>query len=166
MTPNIPRPRSKGRLFLTSPDPAVKPALDFRYFTDPEGYDAATFVAGIKAARRVAQQSPFKEWLKAEIAPGPKIQSDADISEYARRAAHTVYHPAGTTKMGDLRDPKAVVDAKLRVRGVKGLRVADAGVFPDMVSINPMLTVLAIGEGAAEIIAKERGWKGDAAARL
>ncbi|GMK57929.1 hypothetical protein CspeluHIS016_0407630 [Cutaneotrichosporon spelunceum] len=167
MTPNIPRPRSKGRLFLTSSDPEVKPALDFRYFTDPEGYDAATFVEGIKAARKVAQQSPFKEWLKEEIAPGPLVQTDEQISEYARRAAHTVYHPAGTTKMGDVtRDSKAVVDGKLRVRGVKGLRIADAGVFPDMVSINPMLTVLAIGEGAAEIMAAEKGWKGDNAARL
>ncbi|CAK9782649.1 putative choline oxidase [Cutaneotrichosporon oleaginosum] len=166
MTPNIPRPRSKGRLYLTSSDPSVKPALDFRYFTDPEGYDAATFVAGIKAARKVAQQSPFKEWLKEEIAPGPKVQSDENISEYARRAAHTVYHPAGTTRMGAASDDMAVVDPELRVKGVKGLRVVDAGVFPDMVSINPMLTVLAIGEGAAEIMAKERGWKGDAAARL
>lgn len=167
MTPNIPRPRSRGRLFLTSSDPQVKPALDFRYFTDPEGYDAATFVAGIKAARKVAQQSPFKEWLKDEIAPGKKVQSDAAISEYARKAAHTVYHPAGTTKMGNTdKDEFAVVDSKLRVRGIKGLRIADAGVFPDMVTINPMLTVLAVGEGAAELIALGRGWKGDAAARL
>jgi len=59
MTPNIPRPRSRGRLFLTSSDPNVKPSLDFRYFTDPEGYDAATIVAGLKAAREVAKQAPF-----------------------------------------------------------------------------------------------------------
>lgn len=167
MTPNIPRPRSKGRLYLTNADPSVKPALDFRYFTDPEGYDAATFVAGIKAAREVAKQSPFKEWLKHEVAPGAKVQSDEAISEYARRAAHTVYHPAGTTKMGDTnKDEFAVVDSNLKVKGIKGLRIADAGVFPEMVSINPMLTVLAIGEGAAELIALGRGWKGDAAARL
>lgn len=167
MTPNIPRPRSRGKLYLTSADPSVKPALDFRYFTDPEGYDAATFVAGIHAARKVAQQSPFKEWLKEEVAPGLKVQSDEDISEYARRVAHTVYHPAGTTKMGDVkRDQYAVVDSKLRVRGIKGLRIADAGVFPDMPSINPMLTVLAVGENAAEMIAQEQGWKGDNAGRL
>lgn len=167
MTPNIPRPRSRGRLYLTSADPNVKPALDFRYFTDPEGYDAATFVAGIKAARKVAQQSPFKEWLKKEIAPGKLIQTDEEISEYARRAAHTVYHPAGTTKMGNtVTDEFAVVDHELRVRGIKGLRIADAGVFPDMVTINPMLTVLAVGENAAEMIARQHGWKGDAAARL
>ncbi|KAH7323106.1 choline oxidase [Stachybotrys elegans] len=167
MTPNIPRPRSKGRIYLTSADPAVKPALDFRYFTDPEGYDTATLVAGIKAARRVAEQSPFKEWLSHEVAPGPKVQSDEDISEYARRAAHTVYHPAGTTKMGDVtKDKMAVVDPKLKVRGIRGLRIADAGVFPEMPTINPMLTVLAVGERAAELIAMEQGWNPNTRARI
>ncbi|PNY25584.1 Choline oxidase [Tolypocladium capitatum] len=163
MTPNIPRPRSRGRVYLTSADPAVKPVLDFRYFTDPEGYDAATLVSGIKAARKIAQQSPFKEWLKEEVAPGPRVQSDEDIGEYARRVAHTVYHPAGTTKMGDVgRDEYAVVDPELKVRGVGRLRIADAGVFPEMPSINPMITVLAIGERAAELVAMEDGWKPDA----
>lgn len=167
MTPNIPRPRSRGRIYLTSNDPAVKPALDFRYFTDPEGYDAATFVEGIKAARKIANQSPFKEWLKQEVAPGPKIQSDEDISEYARKVAHTVYHPAGTTKMGDVTTDKfAVVDPKLKVRGIKKLRIADAGVFPEMPTVNPMLTVLAVGERAAELIAMEEGWKPDTRSRL
>ncbi|KAJ5331007.1 hypothetical protein N7476_000790 [Penicillium atrosanguineum] len=159
MTPNIPRPRSRGRLYLTSSDPSVKPALDFRYFTDPEGYDAATIVSGLKAAREIAQQAPFKNWIKREVAPGPKIQTDEELSEYGRRVAHTVYHPAGTTKMGDIiRDPLAVVDHELKVRGLKGVRIADAGVFPDIPSINPMVTVLSVGERAAEMIAEEAGW--------
>ena len=167
MTPNIPRPRSRGRIYLTSNDPAAKPALDFRYFTDPEGYDAATFVAGIKAARKIADQAPFKDWLKKEVAPGPKCQTDEEISEYARRVAHTVYHPAGTTKMGNTQtDNYAVVDPKLKVRGIGKLRIADAGVFPDMPSINPMVTMLAIGERAAELIAMEEGWKPDTKPRL
>lgn len=163
MTPNIPRPRSKGRLYLTSSDPSVKPALDFRYFTDPEGYDAATLVAGFRAARRVATQAPFKDWIKREVAPGPNLTTDEELSEYGRRVAHTVYHPAGTTKMGDVhRDQYAVVDSELKVRGMKGVRIADAGVFPAMPSINPMLTVLGIGERAAEMIAEEAGWKREA----
>jgi choline dehydrogenase-like flavoprotein len=167
MTPNIPRPRSTGRLYLTSKDPSVKPALDFRYFTDPEGYDAATFVFGIKAARKIAQQAPFKDWIKREVAPGPAIQTDEELSEYARRVAHTVYHPAGTTKMGDLtKDKDAVVDSHLRVRGLKGIRIADAGVFPTMTTINPMLTVLGIGERAAEMIAEEAGWRREEGATL
>jgi len=156
MTPNIPRPRSRGRLYLTSADPGVKPALDFRYFTDPEGYDAATLVYGIRAARKVAEQAPFRDWIKREVAPGPALQSDEELSLYARRAAHTVYHPCGTTRMGDVRtDPLAVVDEKLRVRGLKGLRIVDAGVFPTIPTINPMLTVLGFAERAAELIEEE-----------
>ena len=167
MTPNIPRPRSRGRIYLTSSDPTVKPALDFRYFTDPEGYDAATFVFGIKAARRIAKEAPFKNWIKREVAPGPDVNTDEALSEYARKAAHTVYHPAGTTKMGDVtNDDMAVVDSHLRLRGLKGVRIADAGVFPVMTSINPMLTVLGIGERAAEMIAEEAGWRREERARL
>lgn len=169
MTPNIPRPRSRGRVYLTSSDPTVKPALDFQYFTDPEGYDAATFVFGMRAARKIAQQEPFKSWIKREVAPGPKLQTDEELSEYARRVAHTVYHPAGTTKMGDVyNDELAVVDPSLRIRGLKKVRIADAGVFPSMPTINPMLTVLGIGERAAEMIAEEAGWRrpGQEQARL
>lgn len=167
MTPNIPRPRSKGQLYLTSSDPSMKPALDFKYFTDPEGYDAATIVAGLKAARRVAQQEPFKSWLKREVAPASSVTTDEALSEYGRKVAHTVYHPAGTTKMGNLsKDEMAVVDPKLRVRGLKGVRIADAGVFPVMTSANPMMTVLGIGERAAEMIAEEAGWRREERASL
>ncbi|KAI0130418.1 hypothetical protein BJ170DRAFT_620107 [Xylariales sp. AK1849] len=156
MTPNIPRPRSRGRLYLTSSDPSVKPALDFRYFTDSEGYDAATLVYGMRAARKVAEQAPFKDWIKQEIAPGPKLQTDEELSLYARKAAHTVYHPCGTTRMGDVvKDDMAVVDEKLYVRGLKKLRIADAGVFPTIPTINPMLTVLGVAERCAEMIAEE-----------
>ncbi|TAQ84164.1 hypothetical protein B7494_g7517 [Chlorociboria aeruginascens] len=100
MTPNIPRPRSRGRIFLSSADPSVKPSLDFRYFTDAGGYDAATIVAGLRAARKIAQQAPFRDWLKREVAPGPKIQTDEELSEYGRRVAHTVYHPAARPRWG------------------------------------------------------------------
>ncbi len=160
MTPNIPRPRSRGRIYLTSADPTVKPALDFQYFTDPTGYDASTLVAGLRAARKVAAQAPFSTWLKREVAPGPSVQSDEALSAYARSVAHTVYHPAGTTKMGDVAvDGMAVVDCELRIRGLGGVRIADAGVFPEMTSVNPMVTVLAIGERCAEIVAGEAGWR-------
>ncbi|ERS99021.1 hypothetical protein HMPREF1624_04216 [Sporothrix schenckii ATCC 58251] len=160
MTPNIPRPRSRGTLYLTSADPNVKPALDFGYFTDPEGYDAATFVHGIRAARKIAEQAPFKDWILREVAPGPQVQTDEDISEYARRAAHTVYHPVGTTRMGD--DALAVVDERLRVRGMRRVRIADAGVFPTIPSINPMLTVLGVAERCAEMMIEEANGRADA----
>ncbi|PSK99487.1 choline dehydrogenase-like flavoprotein [Murinocardiopsis flavida] len=152
MTPNIPRSRSRGKLWLTSADPSVKPALDFRYFTDPDDYDARTIVDGLKIARRIAATEPFASWLKREVAPGPDITTDEALSEYGRRAACTVYHPAGTCKMGAADDPMAVVDPRLRVRGRTGLRIADASVFPTMPSPNPMVTVLAVGERAADLI--------------
>ncbi|MDA8369115.1 MAG: GMC family oxidoreductase N-terminal domain-containing protein [Nocardiopsaceae bacterium] len=157
MTPNIPRSRSRGKLWLTSSDPKDKPALDFRYFTDPDDYDATTIVDGLKIAREIAATEPFASWIKREVAPGPRLTTDADLSEYGRRAAHTVYHPAGTCKMGAVDDTMAVVDPTLKVRGLSGLRVADASVFPTMPSPNPMVTVLAIGERAADLIRADRG---------
>ncbi|MFB8765495.1 GMC family oxidoreductase [Nocardiopsis alba] len=156
MTPNIPRSRSRGRLYLTSSDPEAKPALDFRYFTDPEGYDEQTIVDGLKIAREVAETEPFKSWIKREVAPGPKVRTDEELSEYGRRAAHTVYHPAGTCRMGAVDDDAAVVDPRLRVRGLKGLRVADASVFPTLPTPNPMVMVLALGERAADLIREDR----------
>ncbi|KAH7252959.1 hypothetical protein FSOLCH5_013802 [Fusarium solani] len=160
--PLIPRPKSVGRLYLKSSNPHEKPALDFQYFTDKEGYDSSILVDGIKACRKIAEQEPFKSWIKREIAPGPHLTTDAQLDEFARLASGTVYHPACTTKMGDVKiDPMAVVDTELRVRGIKGLRVADAGVFPTMLSVNPMLTVLAVGERCAELVALDAGWKED-----
>lgn len=156
MTPNIPRSRSRGKLYLTSPDPAVKPALDFRYFTDPEDYDARTIVDGLRIAREIAATEPFRSWIEREVAPGPGVTTDAELSEYGRRAAHTVYHPAGTCKMGADSDETAVVDPRLRVRGLAGLRIADASVFPTLPTPNPMVTVLAVGERAADLIRADR----------
>ncbi|MCK8677585.1 GMC family oxidoreductase [Streptomyces lichenis] len=152
MTPNVPRARSIGRMWLTSADPTVHPALDFRYFTDPEGHDERTVVEGLKIAREVAATDPLRGWLRREVAPGPSVVSDADLSEYGRRAAHTVYHPAGTCRMGAADDPAAVVDPELRLRGTDGLRIVDASVFPTMPTINPMVTVLLVAERAADLV--------------
>ncbi|MER7052562.1 MULTISPECIES: GMC oxidoreductase [unclassified Streptomyces] len=152
MTPNVPRARSVGRMWLRSADPDVKPALDFRYFTDPDGHDERTIVDGLRIAREVASTAPLSDWLLREVAPGPDVRSDADLSEYGRRAAHTVYHPAGTCRMGADDDPLAVVDPQLRLRGHDGLRIVDASVFPTMPTINPMVTVLLAAERAADLI--------------
>ncbi|MUL43226.1 FAD-binding protein [Streptomonospora sp. PA3] len=156
MTPNIPRSRARGKLWLTSADPSVKPALDFRYFTDPAGHDARTIVDGLKIAREIAATEPFTSWLKREVAPGPGVTTDEGLSEFGRRAAHTVYHPAGTCRMGAEDDDLAVVDPRLRVRGLSGLRIADASVFPTLPTPNPMVTVLATGERAADLIRDDR----------
>ncbi|AGZ41969.1 GMC family oxidoreductase [Actinoplanes friuliensis] len=154
MTPNIPRPRSVGRLWLTSADPSVKPALDFGYFTDPDGYDEQTIVDGLRIAREVAATEPFKSWIAREIAPGPHLQTDEELSAYGRAAAHTVYHPAGTCRMGAISDDLAVVDPELRLRGCTNVRIADASVFPTMPSVNPVVAVLMIGERAADLVAE------------
>ncbi|WP_217572166.1 GMC family oxidoreductase [Streptomyces sp. GbtcB7] len=152
MTPNIPKPRSRGRLYLTSADPSVKPALDFRYFTDEDDYDGRTLVDGIRIARRIARTEPLAGWLKREVCPGPEVTDEEELSAYARQVAHTVYHPAGTCRMGAMDDRLAVVDPELRVRGLDGLRIADASVFPTMPAVNPMIGVLMVGEKCAELI--------------
>ncbi|MDF4253851.1 GMC oxidoreductase [Streptomyces sp. WMMB303] len=155
MTPNIPKSRSRGRVYLTSADPEVKPALDFKYFEPDENgfdYDGQTLVDGIKLARKVAQAEPFAKWLKREVFPGPEVTDDEEISELVRKAAHTVYHPAGTCRMGAEDDALAVVDPRLRVRGLTGIRIADASVFPTMPAVNPMIGVLMLGEKAVDLI--------------
>ncbi|MFE6130739.1 GMC family oxidoreductase [Streptomyces sp. NPDC056437] len=152
MTPNIPKPHSRGRLYLTSADPEVKPALDFRYFTDEDDYDARTLVDGIRIAREIARTEPLAHWLKREVCPGPEVTGDEELSEYARKVAHTVYHPAGTCRMGAQDDELAVVDPELRIRGLDGIRIADASVFPTMPSVNPMIGVLMVGEKCAELL--------------
>ncbi|MEU4087874.1 GMC family oxidoreductase [Streptomyces aureus] len=152
MTPNIPKPRSRGRLYLTSADPSVKPALDFRYFTDEDDYDGRTLVDGIRIAREIAAAEPLAGWLKREVCPGPEVTGDEELSAYARQVAHTVYHPAGTCRMGESSDEQAVVGPELRVRGLDGIRIADASVFPSMPAVNPMVGVLMVGEKAAELI--------------
>ncbi|MET9513305.1 GMC oxidoreductase [Streptomyces flavidovirens] len=162
MTPNIPKPHSRGRLFLTSADPAVKPSLDFRYFTDEDDYDARTLVDGIRIAREIAKSEPLAKWLKREVCPGPEVTSDEDISEYARKVAHTVYHPAGTCRMGDSADELAVVSPDLKIRGLEGIRIADASVFPTMPAVNPMIGVLMVGEKCAELLAATTAPGGDA----
>jgi len=152
MTPNVPQARSVGRMWLRSSDPGEKPALDFRYFTDPEGHDERTVVDGLRIAREVAATGPLRDWLVREVAPGPAVTSDRDLSEYGRRVAHTVYHPAGTCRMGAPDDPLAVLDPELRLRGQDGVRVVDASLFPSMPSVNPMVTVLLAAERAVDLI--------------
>ena len=152
MTPNVPRPRSVGRLWLLSANPDVKPALDFGYFTDPYGYDAATIVDGLELAREVAATGPFGGWLKREVAPARQVAGRQELSRYGRAVHHTVYHPAGTCAIGADGDAMAVVDPALRVRGIAALRIADASVFPSMPTVNPMVMVLMIGERAADLI--------------
>ena len=155
ITPNVALARSHGTVRLASPSMDDSPVIDFRYFTDPDGYDERTLLAGIDWARRVAAQPALAEWLGDELAPGADVVDEASLSYYARTTANTVYHPAGTCRMGAANAPDTVIDPRLRVLGLEGLRVADASIFPDMIRVNPGLTCMMIGERCAELIIED-----------
>jgi choline oxidase len=152
LTPNVTRPASAGVVRLSSADPAAPPLIDPRYFTDPHGHDECILVEGIRLARRIAEQEPLRNWMEREVAPGPTVQSDAELGEYVRRTSNTVYHPAGSCRMGAADDHNTVVDPALRVRGLERLRIADASVFPTMIGVNLCMTVMMIGEKCADMV--------------
>ena len=149
VTPNVMRPQSRGRVSLRSADPAAAPKIDFRYFQDG-GRDEAVLVDGLRLAREIAAQEPLREWIDRELFPGPKWQSDAALSRYARQVSASVYHPVGSCRLGLSVEEGAVVDPQLRLHGLANLYVADASVFPLHVGVNPNLTVAMIGERCAE----------------
>jgi choline dehydrogenase-like flavoprotein len=152
IAPNVARPASRGRIWIRSADPAAPPAIDYRYFTDPEGRDEATLVAGVRLARRIGAEEPFASRLVREVFPGSDVQTDEEISEVARATHQTVYHVSGTCKIGSDDDPTAVLNPDLTLRGVAGLRVVDASVFPQLVATNPVVTVMMVAERAADLI--------------
>ena len=164
LTPNVAKPRSRGRVWIDSPDPDRPPLIDYGYFTDAEGHDEAVLLAGMRMARRVAGTQPMARWVGREVFPGREIQSDDELSQLARAAHHTVYHVCGTCRIGAADDPAAVVDPQLRVRGIDGLRIADASVFPTITTVNTVVTVLMVGERAADLIASGGSRRGTAAA--
>jgi choline dehydrogenase-like flavoprotein len=152
IAPNVAKPRSRGRVWITSADPDDRPSIDYRYFTDPAGADEAVLVAAVRAARRIGESEPMAAQLRREVFPGRQATSDADISALARATHQTVYHVSGTCRMGAADDRLAVLDPALRVRGVTGLRVADASAFPTIPSVNPVITVMLTAERAADLI--------------
>ncbi|MFT4127191.1 MAG: GMC family oxidoreductase N-terminal domain-containing protein [Gordonia sp. (in: high G+C Gram-positive bacteria)] len=152
LTPNVTQGRSRGTVRLRSRDFRDRPKVDPRYFTDPEGHDLGVMLAGVKLARRIAEQSPLREWVGAELAPGPDAVTDDDLVDYVRKTHNTVYHPAGTAKMGAIDDPLAVLDPTLKVKGVHGLRVVDASAMPKLPVINPNITVMTMAEKCADLI--------------
>lgn len=152
IAPNVAKPASRGRLWVTSADPDVPPSIDYRYFTDPEGHDERMLVEGVRAARRIAAEEPFRQHVVREVFPGADVQSDEDLGRALRNIHQTVYHVSGTCRMGADDDPFAVLDPELRVRGVRGLRVVDASVFPTVTAVNPVGTVMTVAERAADLI--------------
>lgn len=152
IAPNVAKPSSRGRVWITSADPDADPSIDYRYFTDAAGHDERMLVAGVRAARRIAEEEPMRSHVVREVFPGPDVQTDADLGRAERAIHQTVYHVSGTCRMGASDDPLAVLDPELRVRGVEGLRVVDASVFPTVTAVNPVVTIMTVAERAAELI--------------
>jgi choline dehydrogenase len=147
------RPESKGSVHIRSTDPDEPPAITANYLTD--GRDRKTSIAALRLARRIAEQPALKALIVREVRPGPEAQSDEALLEHIARLGATSYHPIGTCKLGT--DPMAVVDAELRVRGIRGLRVADASVMPTLVSSNTNAPSFLIGERCADFLLREAG---------
>jgi len=141
------RPESCGEIKLRSPDPADAPAVHPNYLASET--DQRTIVAGLKLCRQILENPHLKPFIASEFQPGPAVESDEQLLDYARRRGGTVYHPTSTCKMGG--DPLAVVDAELRVHGIGGLRVADASIMPTVVSGNTNAATIMIGEKAADM---------------
>lgn len=146
-------PRSRGSLRLRSANPLDAPRIDLGLLTDAEGRDAAALLAGARLARKIAATQPLSDWAEKEIFPGANINDDAELLARLASEIQTVYHPAGTCRMGS--DPRAVTDPQLRVRGVDGLWVADASAMPAVPRGHPNAVVAMLAYRAAEMIASK-----------
>nr|WP_244614927.1 GMC family oxidoreductase N-terminal domain-containing protein [Pukyongiella litopenaei] len=149
-------PASRGRLLLRGSDPAAAPVIHPGYLSAQSDLDE--LVDGVKMLRRIARAEPLAGKTLHEIAPGPDCTGDAALAEDIRARAGSVFHPCGTCAMGPDDDPGAVVDARLRLRGVTGLRVIDASVFPRITAGNLNAPAIMTGEkGAALVLADRAG---------
>lgn len=142
------RPKSRGTVKLRSADPFDLPIVDGGFLKDPE--DIRLMIAGVRFARSFLTASPIKEKISREMLPGADKVSDADLHAHCKRMVKTNYHPVGTARIGRDDDPGAVLDSRLRVRGIEGLRVFDCSVMPEIVSANTNAPAMAIAHRAAE----------------
>ncbi|MCB1691091.1 MAG: GMC family oxidoreductase N-terminal domain-containing protein, partial [Halioglobus sp.] len=147
------RPESRGSVHIRSTDPSVAPAIRANYL-DTEN-DRKAIVAALRRVRDIFLSPALDKHRGAEFKPGPLVQSDEQILDYIRSEAESVYHPVGTCKMGS--DKMAVVDERLRVHGVKRLRVADASIMPQIISGNTNATAVLIGEKCADMLLQDAG---------
>ena len=141
-------PASRGEITLRSSDPTDKPKIQANYLQ--ADFDIRTMIDGIRLTRDIVGQKAFDRYRGNELAPGPASVSDAELTTWLRATAMTTFHPVGTAKMGT--DPMAVVDARLKVHGIEGLRVADASIMPIISSGNTNAPAIMIGEKCAEFI--------------
>jgi choline dehydrogenase-like flavoprotein len=146
------RPRSRGSVTLRSPDPRVQPLVDPNFLADPD--DLRISMAGVRISRDIFNQPSLRKLIRKVRFPDDSVRSDADLAGYVRRYGRTSYHPTCTCRIGS--DPLAVVDAKLRVHGLDGLRVCDSSVMPSLIGSNTNATTIMIGERAADFIRGNR----------
>ena len=144
--------KSVGELKLLSSDPFAPPSIDFACLEEDD--DVHVLLEGIKLGRKIAAAAPFDPYRGAEFLPGEQVRADDALIHYIREFATTIYHPVGSCKMG--RDPLAVVDERLRVHGIAGLRVADASIMPHIINGNTNAPCIMIGEKAAAMILEDR----------
>lgn len=144
-------PASRGSIHVRTGDPLAHPAINPNYLTDPA--DQATALAMMRLIRRVASQPAMRALVVAEHRPGPGAGDDAAVLDYIRQTGQTAWHTVGTCRMG--RPDDSVVDARLRVHGIQGLRVADASVMPTIPSSNTNAPSIMVGEKAADMIIED-----------
>lgn len=146
------RPESRGYVHIISPDSKVHPAIQLRYLCHPA--DQAAHVAGLHLARQIMRGDSTAQKVESELLPGAEVTTDDELLGYARREGSTVYHPVGTVRMGA--DDNAPLDARLRVRGVHGLRVVDASIMPFLTSGNTNAPTIMIAEKASDMILADK----------
>jgi choline dehydrogenase len=145
------RPESRGSLRIRSADPTAPPEIRINYLATET--DRTANVEGLKILRKILAAPALKPFVVEEAEPGAKVSSDADLLAFCRQRGSTVYHPTSTCRMGN--DPLAVVDQRLRLRGIDGLRVVDASIMPDLVSGNTNAPVIMIAEKASDMILED-----------
>ena len=147
------RPESRGRIQIGSADPLARPHIYAAYLSAES--DQRLAVGMVRKMREIASQAPLSNFIVQEHEPGAGTQSDADILDWVRRRAGSIFHPVGTCAMGQATDPMAVVDARLRVHGMQGLRVVDGSVMPRIVSGNTNAPIIMLAEKAADLIRED-----------
>ncbi|HTJ44501.1 MAG TPA: FAD-dependent oxidoreductase [Kofleriaceae bacterium] len=148
--PTLIYPKSRGSVQLASADPNDAPLIDPNYLAEPD--DTRFLLDGMKMIRELMASARLKDVVTGELLPGPEFPDDAALAKELPNRIHTVYHPVGTCRMGAASDPRSVVDPQLRVKGVEGLRVADASIMPSITGGNTNAPALMIGERAASML--------------
>lgn len=149
------RPESRGYIRIKSADPKDAPSIQANYLSTEK--DRRTTIAGVKFARQMARTKPFANYIKREFTPGEDVRSDNELLEACRKLGTTIFHPAGTVKMGSAEDSSAVVDPQLKVHGLRGLRVIDCSIMPTLVSGNTNIPTVMIAEKISDQIRADAG---------